>query len=120
MRIGPNHGEGELAHVGLGDDHRSAGAEPPHDCGVLCGGGRFFRQNFGSGTGRLAGDVEQVLHGNDRAVQRTERNAGPSPRVGGIGGRARGIGIHCQARANSFTGWIGDTVQGFLKSVAGR
>ena len=37
---------------------------------------------------RLAGNVEQILDRNDHAIERTERKSRPTPRIGGIGGRA--------------------------------
>jgi hypothetical protein len=72
-----------------------------------------------TGAGGLAGDVKEVLDGYDSAVQRPKRNSEARPRVGSIGGHARGIGIHRRARAASFARRIGNTVQDFLKSVAG-
>ena len=56
------------------------------------GGRRFLGKDFRAGAGRLAGDVEQILDADDRAVERPERNAGARPRIGSIGGRTRRIG----------------------------
>ena len=86
MRVGADAGESEFDHVGLGDDHRAGGAKPAHDR-CVARGGRRIGEHIGSRARRLAGDIEQVLDADDRAVERTERDAGARSRVGRGGGR---------------------------------
>ena len=89
MRIGADAGKGELGHIGLGDDHRAGGAQPPHDRRIGDGRRRFLGEDFRAGAGRLAGDVEQILDADDGAVERAERHAARGARIGRIGRGAR-------------------------------
>ena len=108
MRIGADRAERKLGHVGLGDDHRTAGAKPPHDRSVGCGRLRFVGEDVGTGPGRLAGDVEQILDADDRSVERAERYAVLRPRIGRVRRRPRGFGINRQARFRALPFRIGD------------
>ena len=97
MRIGADGAEREFGHVGLGDDHRTAGAQAPHHRRV---GGRrlsLVGEDFGAGARRLAGDIEQILDADDHAVERAERYARFGAGVGRIGSGARGLGVNRQA-----------------------
>ena len=119
MRIGADAGEGEFAHVGLGDDHRAGRAQPLHHRRVGRGEQPFVGQHARARPRHFAGDVEQVLDADDRAVERTERLAGLGPRIGGIGRGARGLGIDRETGALALAGRIGDARQGLFETVAG-
>ncbi len=108
MRIGADTGEGEFDHVGLGDDDRAGGAQTAHDRRVGRGRQRFLGEGLGTGAGRLAGHVKQILDADDGAVERPERNAERRARVCGIRRRPRRFGIDRQARALSFPVRLGD------------
>ena len=68
----------------------------------------FLGQHLGAGARDLAGDVEQVLDGDDGAVERPERNAGLGARVGGVGGGLGGLAIDRQAGARALAFGIVD------------
>ena len=90
MRIGADAGEGEFGHVGLGDDHRAGCAQPAHDRRVGAGRRASSASTCEPARVELAGDVEQILDADDRAVERPEANARLRARIGGLGGGARG------------------------------
>ncbi len=118
MRIGADPGEGELGHVGLGDDHGARRAQTPHDRGIGGGRRRFFGEDFRAGPRRLAGDIEQILDGDDRAIERPERYADGGPRVGGVGRGPRRLGVNCQTDARALPVWLGDAEQSEFEAVA--
>ena len=118
MRIGADGGEGELGHVGLGDDHRAAGAQPVHDRRVGIRRLSLLGKNLRAGAGRLAGDVEQILDADDRAVERAERHAVRDAGIGRIGRGAGFRGIDGEAGARAFSLWVGDAGQRLFKPVA--
>ncbi len=120
MRIGADAGEGEFGHVGLGDDHRAGLAQPPHHRRI--GGGRlaFVGQHLRAGARDFAGDVEQILDGDDGAVERPERDAGLGARIGRLGGGARRVAIDGEAGARALALRIVDARQGFIEAFAGR
>ena len=119
MRIGAEARIGELGHVGFCNDHGSRLAQPRDDGGVRHRRFAARRQHFRSGAGDLALDVEQILDGDDRAVERAARAAGFDPRVGGVGGLAGVIRIDGKAGARTFPGGVGDFHKGLFEAVAG-
>jgi hypothetical protein len=62
MRIGAHAGEGELRHVGLGDNDRAGRAQAAHNRRVGKGGFAFLGQNLGASTRYFAGNVEQIFN----------------------------------------------------------
>ena len=119
MRICADAGECEFAHVGLGDDHRAGGAQAPHHGRIGRGGRRLLGEDFGAGAGRFAGDIEQVLDADDRAVERPERHAGFRARVGSIGRRPRSVGVDGEAGTRALPVRIGDAGERPFEAVAG-
>ena len=119
MRVHADAREGELAHVGLGDDHGAGGAQSPHH---WCVGFRRSRvgEDARAGARRLARDVEQVLDADDRAVEGPERDAGLGARVSGVSRRARGVRIDREAGARPLAVRIGDARERLFETVAGR
>jgi len=75
-------------------------------------------QYLRTGARRLAGDVEQILDADDRAIEDPERDAGLGARVGGISRRARGVRIDGQAGACPLAFRIGDPGKGLFGTVA--
>ena len=118
MRIGADGGIGELGHVGLGDDHRAGGAQPAHHDGVDIGRRRLFGEDFRAGAGRLAGDIEQILDADDRAVERPLRYAVRGAGVGRIGRGARGVGIDRKAGPRPLPVRVGDAGQRLFEPIA--
>src|SRR5712672_464042 len=88
--------EGELRHIGFGDDHATAGA------------------------GRLACHVEEVLDGDDRAVERTETYSCTRPGVGCVGCVTCDLRIDREAGAATLACRIRDAAESFLQPVPGR
>ncbi len=88
MRIEAEPGERELAHIGAPDDHRARPFEARDGHRVLLGGGRVG-QHRRAGAGRLAFDVEQVLHRYRNARERRQNRTGGAQTVVRVGGRAR-------------------------------
>ena len=84
-------GEGELAHIGLADDHGAGLAQACDDRRVLRRG-RCALEQAGAGPGRLAANVEQVLDRDDRPVERAQLKTGLAPAVGSVGLGARRLG----------------------------
>ena len=118
--LAPIAAQGELGHVGLGDDHRAGGAQPAHHRRVGRGGRRLVGEDFRAGAGRLAGDVEQILDADDGAVERAERHAVFGARIGGVGRRARGLGIDRQAGARPLPFRVGDAREAPVRAGRGR
>ena len=118
MRIGADAGEGELGHVGLGDDHGAGRAQPPHDRRIGGGRRRLFGEDFRAGPRRLAGDIEQILDGDDGAVERPERHAGGGARIGRIRRRPRRLGVNGQTDARALPVRLGDPEQRKFEAVA--
>jgi hypothetical protein len=77
MRVEADAAEGELDHGGLAEDDR-AGAAQARDDGRVGRGRRGVAPELRAGGRRLAGDVEEVLDRDQRAVERSERDAGAS------------------------------------------
>lgn len=92
MRVQPEPGIGKFRHVGLGENHGSGLAQPLHDDGIRCGRLCGF-QDGGAGCRGLAGDIEQILDGEQFAVEGAKRDASPAPRIGGVGCCARGFRV---------------------------
>ena len=67
-----------------------------------------LRQHRRACARHLARDIEQILDGDDRAVERTELLAGLCARVGGVGSGARGVGIDGETGSLAFAGRISD------------
>ena len=61
-----------------------AGAQAPHHRRIGFGRLALLGQQLRAGARHFAGDVEQILDGDDRAVERPERNAGLGARIGGF------------------------------------
>ena len=120
MRIGANAGEGEFAHVGLGDDHRAGHAQALDHRRIGRGDVSLLHKHTGAGPRHLALHVVEVLDADDDPVERTERLARLDPCVGGIRRSARGIGIDREAGALAFAGRIGNAIQGLFETIAGR
>jgi len=110
----------ELAHVGLGDDHRPTATQPAYDCRVGFGGQGFVGENFRAGARRLAGNVEQILDADDRAVERAERYAIRRPRVGRVGRRPCGRGINRQTGARTLPFRLRDAKERMFETIATR
>ena len=108
MRIGADAGERELGHVGLGDDHRAGIAQALDRRRIGRGRLAALGQHRRACARHLARDVEQVLDGDDRAVERTEQLAGLCARIGGVGSSARGVGIDGETGSLALAGRIGD------------
>ena len=75
-------------------------------------------QHQGAGRGEFAGDVEQILDGDDGAVERAERNAGAGARIGGVGHRARRLCVDGQTGARALACRIGDARKRGFETVA--
>ncbi len=88
MRIDADAGEGEFAQVGVPDQCGAGGAQPCDGRGVAGGGCRVGHRG-GGGGGRMAGDVEQVLHRDRQATQRRARFASGGRPIAGLRGGAR-------------------------------
>ena len=108
MRIDADAGKGEFGHVGLGDDDRAAGAQGAHHRRIGVGRLALLGQNLRAGARDFAGDVEQILDGDDGAVERAERDAGAGARIGGVGGTARGLAINGKAGAHALAAQVVD------------
>ncbi len=117
MRIGADTRECKLDHVSLGDDHRAAGAQPPHDRGVGRGRFRLLGENLGAGPRRLTGHIEQVLDADNGAIERPERNAKARPRIGRIGRRACRVLIDGEAGACALPLRVGNARQRLFEPV---
>ena len=98
MRIGADPAQSEFRHVGLGDDDGPGRAQPTHHWRVRSRGLGLFGENFGADTGRLSGDVEQILDADNRAIERPKRHAVGSARIGRISGGT------CRASVNRKAG----------------
>jgi hypothetical protein len=70
MGIETQSREGELHHVGLADDDGAGLAQPPDDGGILLRRRRIAQGDRSRGR-RLARDVEEVLDGDDSAIEGT-------------------------------------------------
>ena len=108
MRIGADGGKSEFHHVGLGDDHGAGAAQPRDDRGVGRRGLFFIGQDFRAGARDFAGNIEQILDGDDLAVEGPERNPVARPPVGGIGRGHRALLIKREAGAGAFAVRIGN------------
>jgi hypothetical protein len=71
MRIEADEGERELGHVRLSDYHAARSTKPAHHGCVGCGG-RRGGEHLRAGARWLAGNIEQILDAQDRAVGRVE------------------------------------------------
>ena len=107
MRVDADAGKSEFDHVGLGDNHRASGAKPTHNRRVDQGGGRI-NEHLGPRARRLAGDIEQVLDANDRAIERTESYAGTRSRVGRVSSVVGGLRIDGKAGASTLALRVGN------------
>ena len=120
MRIGADAGEREFAHVGLGDDHRAGRAQalapPAH---------RLRRRRPSSASTREPARVTSPATSKRSLMLTMAPSSGPSdcaglrPRVGGVGGRARRIGIDRETGARALARRVGDAGQGLFETVAG-
>ena len=117
VRVHADAGERELAHARLGDDDGAGRTQPPHD---RCVGGcrRGVHLGARARARRLALHVEQVLDGDDRAVERPKRDAGLGTRVGGIRRGACCLRVDRQAGARPLAFRIGDGGKRLFESVA--
>ena len=119
MRIDADAGKGEFGHVGLGDNDRAAGAQGVHHRRVGLRRFALLGQHLGAGARDLAGDVEQILDGDDDAVEGPKRNAGAGARIGGVGGAARGLAIDGEAGARALAAQVVDAHQRGVEPLAG-
>ena len=77
-------------------------------------------QHLGAGARHFAGDVEQILDGDDGAVERPERYAGAGARVGGLRRGLRGLAIDREAGAHALAAQIVDARQRGVEPLADR
>jgi hypothetical protein len=110
MRIGADRTKRELGHVGFCNDHSAGCTQPAHNGRVGSGRWSFLGEDLRRRPRRLAGDVEQILDADNRAVEWPERYAGFGAGVSGIGGRTRGVGINGQACLGALAFRIGNPV----------
>ena len=87
--------------------------------GASAAAAALLGENFRAGARRLAGDIEQILDADDRAVERAERDARLGPRIGGVGRRARGLGIDRETGAHALTVRLGNAGQRMFETIAG-
>ena len=116
MRVEPDAGEGELGHVGLGDDHGAGAAQAAHRRRI----GRRRRgvhENFRAGARRLAGHVEQILDADDGAVERAEAHAGARTRVRRIRLEPGGRLVDREAGTRPLPLRIGDAGKRFFEAI---
>ena len=93
MRVHAEAGIGEFGHVGAADDVEARCAQTRHNAAVA--GGRCGAvQNARSGTGDLAGDIEQVLDRQGHPGKRRQRGPGGAHGVHPVGLGAGGIAVH--------------------------
>ena len=104
MRIDADDGEGEFDHVGLGDDDGACGAQPSHHNRVG-GSGRRIGENLGARARGFARDIEQILDADNRAVERTERDARARSCIRRIRRIPRCVGVDGEA-GNVLCGWL--------------
>ncbi len=119
MGIDADRGKRELAHIRLGDDHASRGAQPPHDCGIGRSG-RRIGENPRTRARRLAFDIEEILDREDRAIQRTERNTCTRSCVGRIGRGTRRLRVESETSTPAFAFRIGDAHKRLFQAIARR
>ena len=119
MGIEPQPREGELGHIGLGEDDGSGRAQSSHHRRVLRGRRRVSQEGR-SGSRRFAPNVEQILDADNRSVERAEREAGFLARVGRVGTEGRGLRVDRQtgACALAFGGGLRLVVRVGVRSVA--
>ncbi len=120
MRIDADAGKGEFGHIGFGDDHRAAGAQAPHHRRIAHRRLGLLRQHFRAGARHLAGDVEQVLDGHDRAVEGPERNSGAGTRIGRFRRGTRGVAIDREAGARALALRVIDAGERGIETFGGR
>ena len=80
MRVGADPRKGEFHHIGLGDDHRAARAQPADHRGVG-DGRRSLGQYPGTRARRLARDVEQILDADHKRRRAGPTTFAPTPSV---------------------------------------
>jgi hypothetical protein len=119
MRVETEAAGGEFGHVGLGDDDATGGAQPAHHRRIGRRG-RRGSEHLRPGAGRFAGDIEPVLDGHDRAVQRTEREPGTGAGIGSIGGKPGGVGIHGEAGARALAVGVGNLRERLFEAIPRR
>src|SRR5258706_9629257 len=110
--------EGELRHIGFGDDHAAGGAEPMDD-GRVGYGRRCIGQNLRAGAGRLARHVEEVLDADDRTLERTQTYSCPRPRVGCLGCVTCDLRIDSEAGAGTLAFPVRYAAESFFQPVPG-
>ena len=118
MGILAGAGEGELAHVGLGDDDGARRAQAADHDGIAHGR-RRIAQNRRASPRRFARDVEQVLDADDGPVELAKGRAGTRPCIGRVGGRAGGIPVNREAGTGTFALGIGDPGEGLFEAITG-
>ena len=96
-----------ITPLGLGDDNAAGGAQPAHHWCIGIGRWRL-REYLRARARRLPGYVEQVLDGDNDAIERAERNARPCARVGRICLRTGSVCVDGEASARALTFRVGD------------
>ena len=79
----------------------------------------FLGDDFGAGAGDFAGDVEQVLDGDDGAVERPERDAGLGAGVGGFRRRVGSFAVDGEAGARALAVRVVDAGERGVEAFAG-
>ena len=88
MRICADRGKGELGHRRLADDDGPGLPKATNDDSIALSR-RRTKPDRRAGSGRLAGDIEQILDREDFAIEGSERHTRPAPCLSSIRSHAR-------------------------------
>jgi hypothetical protein len=92
VRVGADRREGEFSHRRLADDDCAGTAQALDNHGVF-GRRRRIAADDRTGQSGLAGNVEQILDGDNVPVEWPQRSTCLDACIGGIGSRARALGV---------------------------
>ena len=120
MRICADTRVGKFAHVGLGDDDRSARAKTPDH---RCIGGRrlaFLGERLGADARDFTGNIEKIFDADDRSIERPQRNSGPCANICRVGCGFRLVPIDREASPRALAFRIIDATERGLEPLTGR